>query len=838
MHYIIDLSANKYSNMIFKALHKGFCSSVWLLPLSIGTYGTWTHLGLTSAAMAQISSQESSENTLRTKSSDADILQKNGSALQKKGQLSSALEAFQQALKLSIAGQDRAGQTQALNGIASVYNDLGQFVRAIESYERALKISKETKDSLSESSILNNMGIVYRNLGQFDRSIKLYQEALKLQQKLGDRFGIARTINNLGLVYRNNKEYANSLDYYRQALALTKESGKNPAGEAVILNNIGFLLNERGLNAEAFKSYQQSLEISQKLADRVNESITLGNIGRLYNSQGQFEIALGYYQQALAISRQTGDRAGEAKLYQHIGLLLRERKQNVLAIAYLKQSVNIYEEIRKDLNSLARQEQKLYADTIAPVYRRLADLLLQQDRVIEAQQVIDLLKVQEADDYLKNVRGNEQTAKGVEYQPVEMQMINLNRELADLQVLENQNKLTPQQKERLTSLVNQEKEANRQFNAFLNSAEVQKLTTELNNDIQQQNVNLKAIVNLQKELKQLNAVIIYPLVLENRLEIVLITPSSPPIHRAVPVRQREISAAVDKLRSELRDGSNFDFKDTSQQFYKWLIAPIEAELQQANVQTIIYAPDSRLRYIPIATLHDGKQFLVEKYKINNITASSLTNFNRLATNQTKVLAGASTTSHSVNVLGKTISFGAIPATQKEVKNIVSTFPNVTELVDQSFTKNSTKTGTSSHTIIHLATHGSFNAGTPDESFLIFGDSDRLTLREIETWALKGVDLVVLSACETGVGGKLGDGTEVLGLGYQFQNAGARAVIASLWIVDDGGTQKLMDAFYANLKKGVSATESLRLAQVALIQGGEPFDHPYFWSAFFLIGNGL
>jgi CHAT domain-containing protein len=96
----------------------------------------------------------------------------------------------------------------------------------------------------------------------------------------------------------------------------------------------------------------------------------------------------------------------------------------------------------------------------------------------------------------------------------------------------------------------------------------------------------------------------------------------------------------------------------------------------------------------------------------------------------------------------------------------------------------------------------------------------------------------LSACETGIGGKLGDGTEVLGLGYQFQNVGARAVIASLWTVDDGGTQKLMDVFYANLKKGVSATESLRLAQIALIRSGEKFDHPYFWSAFFLIGNGL
>ncbi len=817
--------------MIFKALHKGLCASLSLIPISIVCIGSI-------AANAQISAEESSTNNFKAKSSDADIFQANGNELQKKGQLTPALEAFQRSLKLYEGQGDRAGQAQALNSIASVYNDLGQFVRAIEAYEKALKISQDTKDLLGESSIRNNMGIVYRNLGQFDRSIKLYQEALKIQQKLGDRFGIARTINNLGLVYRNNKEYANSLDYYRQALALTKESGKNPAGEAVILNNIGFLLNERGFNAEAFKNYQQSLEISQKLADRINESVTLGNIGLLYNSQGQFEIALGYYQQALAVSRQTGDRAGEAKLYQHIGALLAERKQNVLAIAYLKQSVNIYEEIRKDLNSLTRQEQKLYANTIAPVYRRLADLLLQQDRVIEAQQVLDLLKVQEVDDYLKNVRGNEQTAKGVEYQPVEMQMINLNKELSDLQILENQGKLTAKQKERLTYLVNQEKEANRQFNAFLNSEEVKKLTTELNNDIQQQNVNLKAIVSLQKQLKQLNAVIIYPLVLESRLEIVLITPSAPPIHRAVQVRQRDISAAVEKFRAELQDGSNFDFKDTSQQFYKWMIAPIEAELQQSNVKTIIYAPDSRLRYIPIATLYDGKQFLVEKYSINNITATSLTNFNRPVTNQTKVLAGASTIAHSVNVLGKPISFSAIPATQQEIKNIVSIFPNVTELVDKTFTKTSTKTGADSSSIIHLATHGSFNIGTPDESFLIFGDSDRLTLREIETWVLKGVDLVVLSACETGIGGKLGDGTEVLGLGYQFQNVGARAVIASLWTVNDGGTQKLMDAFYANLKKGISATEALRLAQISLIRGGEPFDHPYFWSAFFLIGNGL
>ena len=120
-----------------------------------------------------------------------------------------------------------------------------------------------------------------------------------------------------------------------------------------------------------------------------------------------------------------------------------------------------------------------------------------------------------------------------------------------------------------------------------------------------------------------------------------------------------------------------------------------------------------------------------------------------------------------------------------------------------------------YNIIHLATHAAFVTGQPEDSFVLFGNGDRITLRDIDNWSLLNVDLVVLSACETGLGG-FGNGQEILGFGYLMEKAGARSAIASLWSVDDGGTQALMNAFYTALEKGMSKAEALRLAQTALI----------------------
>ncbi|WP_041763159.1 CHAT domain-containing protein [[Leptolyngbya] sp. PCC 7376] len=138
-------------------------------------------------------------------------------------------------------------------------------------------------------------------------------------------------------------------------------------------------------------------------------------------------------------------------------------------------------------------------------------------------------------------------------------------------------------------------------------------------------------------------------------------------------------------------------------------------------------------------------------------------------------------------------------------------------------------------------------------FLLFFPYPELTLKDVEKWDLTNVDLLVLSACQTALGDELGDGKEILGLGFQMQRAGAKSAIASLWSVDDGGTQVLMNNFYAVLanEPKITKAEALRKAQVALVQNADPItgatvenslgknlSYPYYWSPFILIGNGL
>ena len=148
-------------------------------------------------------------------------------------------------------------------------------------------------------------------------------------------------------------------------------------------------------------------------------------------------------------------------------------------------------------------------------------------------------------------------------------------------------------------------------------------------------------------------------------------------------------------------------------------------------------------------------------------------------------------------------------------------PGTDVLLNQAFTPDELKLRLGSYTILHLAAHGAFVSGLPEESFIVFGDESQLNLTQIELqWSLPNADLVVLSACETAVGSpQLGDGVEILGLGFQIQKAGAKAVVASLWPVSDGGTQVLMNGFYSAMIGGKTKAEALQQAQQLLIGTG-------------------
>ena len=274
---------------------------------------------------------------------------------------------------------------------------------------------------------------------------------------------------------------------------------------------------------------------------------------------------------------------------------------------------------------------------------------------MEALQVLDLLKVQELQDFFKDVKGNEKTAQGIE-------------------------------------LLNEEKEFWQSFSKQkidLTTANTPQILQQLRQTAPAQNIKLAAYKDLQTRLQKLgsNSALLYPLILEDRLELVLFVPNAPPISRTVKVTQTELIKVAEQFREDIQKPNSLAVLDPANKLYNWMIEPIANDLKQANITTIIYAPDGVMRHVPLAALYDGKQWLVEKYRINYITALSLTNIDPQIQQAPRILAGAFTDrSGTVKIGDNNISFSSLPAALPEVENLVSNFPNTTKLVDKDFNR--------------------------------------------------------------------------------------------------------------------------------------------------------
>ena len=738
--------------------------------------------------------------------------------------------------------------------------------KTLDYYNQALRISREVGDRLGEATTLNNIGVVHSALGEESKALDYFNQSLPIRREIGDRDGETSTLTNIGLSHLRLGEKSKALDYYNQSLVISRSVG-NRSEEAIILTRFGSFYDTSGEKSKALDYYNQALPISRSVGDRSGEATILNNIGRVYDTIGEKSKASDYYHQSLQIWRTVGNRDSEATTLNNIALGLAEQKRSEISIIFYKQSVSVYESIRIDNRTLSREQQESYTKTVEHTYRTLADLLLKADRILEAQQVLDLLKVQELNTYLSNVRGKTpelyelppETEILKKYGEIQTTAIALGQKLTTLRAIPEQTRTKPQQQE-IDRLVQLQIALNQQFNTFLDRPDIQKLVQALSPKTLRQTVDTASLDALRDDLKKLNAVLIYPLILDDRLELIITTPDSPPLRRTVKVKREELNQAIHDFRAVLQNPKQ-DAKPIAQKLYNWLIKPLEADLKTSNPQTLIYAPDAQLRYIPIAALHDGTQWLTQRYAINHITAQSLTDLTAQPTKIPKILAGAiGNRSASIALGSDTFNFGGLAYTTKEVQSIQQLQPTTRILDGDAFSLNNVTPKLGDYNILHLATHAALVPKKVENSFILFGSSTYATLRDIESWTLNNFDLVVLSACETGLGGNFGTGgEEILGLGYQFQSRGAKATIASLWQVDDGGTQILMTAFYSALKQGHSKTKALQLAQTALITNDFKLvgtdragviryiskeeilarsSHPAYWAPFILIGNGL
>ncbi len=337
-----------------------------------------------------------------------------------------------------------------------------------------------------------------------------------------------------------------------------------------------------------------------------------------------------------------------------------------------------------------------------------------------------------------------------------------------------------------------------------------------------------------------SAAIVYPIVLPDRIAVITSIPQQPLRYHSKPIPTNEVASTVSKLRGIIEDTKNGkpfnsqkeeEFQKNSKQIYDSIILPIESSLQQLNIKNLVFILDGSLRNIPMSTLYDGKNYLIEKYNL------ALTPGLQLVPPQTS-LENKQYQAFLGGVSEARFDLEAIPAVKEELESIAKLIPNH-KLLDSQFNQNQAASNINSNnaSIVHIATHGNFDSN-PDKTYILTWDkllnlnqfNDILQGRNNQIG--KEIDLLVLSACQTAVG----DDRATLGLAGVAIRARTKSTIASLWNVSDKSTNILMKNFYHNLVvKKLGKAESLRLAQQSLLN--DPlYRSPFYWAPFVLVGN--
>jgi CHAT domain-containing protein len=341
------------------------------------------------------------------------------------------------------------------------------------------------------------------------------------------------------------------------------------------------------------------------------------------------------------------------------------------------------------------------------------------------------------------------------------------------------------------------------------------------------------------------------------LELLLASPEAEAVQYQLPeVSRSRFEAQVNDLQRQILRPNADQYLAPAQQLYQWLIAPMEADLAARRIDTLVFCVGERVRSLPLAALHDGQQFLVEKYDLGLIPALTLTDPQFQALRQVDVLAMGAT---------EFTALADLPAVSVELSTVADElWPGVIHL-NADFTKRALQRelAQAQYEIVHLATHAEFQAGDPDQSFIQLWQDEQLNLLELRDldWRTLPVELLVLSACQTALGNQQAE-LGFAGLAYQ---TGVRSALASLWSVSDVGTLALMREFYGQLAQAQGGTkaEVLGLTQRAMIHGAVTLadgqlvnsggqaialpanlqaqaanldlSHPFYWSAFVLVG---
>ncbi len=814
------------------------------------------------------------------KQKEAETLNMIGHASRALREMQQALNSYSQALSLSRIVIDKNREYTALYSIGGVYNSLGEWQQALNYYNQALSLSRAERNKKSEAYIFTLIGDMYRFLGEWQQALDYYSQALSLYRVLGDKEREASTLTLIGHVYYALREAQQALNSYHQALSLLRllrsvDDQSYAGNEDTILNFIGNVYYSLGEKQQALNYYNQVLSLLRARGNKAWESGTLNTIGHVYSSLGETQRALDYYNQALSLARSTNYKGEEVEALYSSARLKRNQGNLTEALTNIEAAITIIEELRTKSNS--QEERQSFFARYQDYYHFYIDLLMQlhqqnpnQGYDGQALHISEHTRARSLLELLTEATANIRTGadpKLLEQEHNLQQQLNaLDTRRYQLQSGQySQQELDKIRKEIDTVLVELntiEAQIRRNSPRYANLKYPQPLTLQ---EIQQQVLDDNTLL-LQYSLG------------EERSYLWAVTKNS--ITSYVLPKQSEIEAAAETLRQSITKNSSSTL-DAGLPLSQMLLAPVAHLL--GNKRLLIVG-DGVLQYVPFAalpipnspttpllvqneivTLPSASTVAIQRRQLQNrrpvsktvaVIADpvfSLTDA-RIANNSPTATNNSSLSTLSLTRAARNLGLGAdgggklfdrLQYTRTEADKILALAPQTQRLQALDFEasrQTATNPNLSQYQIIHFATHGLLDPINPELSGIVLSLFDQngkpqdgfLRLHDIFNLELPA-ELVVLSACETGLGENI-RGEGLVGLTRGFMYAGARRVVVSLWSVNDAATSELMANFYQKiLQGGQNPIQALREAQLEMWNSPDRRS-PYYWAAFTIQGD--
>ncbi|NDJ24072.1 CHAT domain-containing protein [Nostoc sp. B(2019)] len=736
--------------------------------------------------------------------------------------------------------------TAQVRNLSSSFREI-RWSEAIHRHFGSLADAILYKDIPLQAAALESRGEAYRLEGNYKRAIGDLENSLKISQKYSALKSLENVYINLAPVnYRhpdstiqadnNDSEQlrkqawsydAKALKYLQNGLNIARDRGDKLSEMRLVLNSIW--LYQRKASNLAPVAVQQALILLKQLPDspdKVYAAIDLANL-----IQFPPVNAISYL---VTCPQSQGNSKALDLLIQAV--LTAQRFKNFSVLSFAIGNLGHFYECRQDyqqalkLTIQAQRTAKQDLNTLE-AKNRLFLWYWQAGRILKAQnKVFDAIKAYtQTFEALKNIHSS--ICNIHQYLQVDFRDIFelLYRQFIDIRLsLEDDNIANIKETNSINNL-----------NSVIATIDNLQLVETQNYCVH--GCKPTVVNNEQADLIRLreNTAIFHSIILEKHTAIIVSFPNGYKKFKWININSEPLREEVNKFRIGLENYGDITYNpQRAQKLYDWIVRPFAKDLESLQIKTLVFIQDGVLRSVPMAALHDGEKFLVEKYAIATTPSLTLTNPQTVHSKKLRALAVGLTKDAIVS--GR--RYEALSNVASEIRQVKEQIPGSKHLLNEDFTSDrlQAELHKTVYHIIHIATHGEFG-NFPEDTFLVTGDNDKLTITKLYSiirslaHGSKTIDLLTLTACDTAIG----NDRAALGLAGVAVQAGVRTALASLWSINDASTVELVTKFYEAWRHpGVSKAQALREAQQALISNGKISAHPAYWAAFILIGNWL